>query len=70
MPIEFTSQEVVKMLSDRLSGKYRATQTELSVAIGITPQYLNDILNNRRSPGKKVLEFLNLTKIIIYRRTS
>lgn len=35
--------------------------------IGVSPQYLNDVLRGRREPGKKILKALGLEKVILYR---
>lgn len=49
-------------LANRMS-----TQKALAQKIGISPQYLADILDGRRAPGKKVLTFLGYEKVICYR---
>lgn len=35
--------------------------------IGVSPQYLNDVLRGRREPGKKMLRALGLDKVVFYR---
>lgn len=37
--------------------------------IGVSPQYLNDVLRGRREPGKKILRALGLEKVVLYRAT-
>jgi hypothetical protein len=39
---------------------------KLAAWIGISPQYLNDIKFGRREPGRKVLKFLRLRKVVGY----
>lgn len=41
-------------------------QKEAAKTLGISPQYLNDILRYRREPGLKVLSALGLRKIVLY----
>ena len=43
-----------------------SSQLEIANQIGISPQYLNDIINFRRSPGPKVYQALNLKRVIMY----
>jgi transcriptional regulator with XRE-family HTH domain len=42
------------------------SQSALAAEIGISPQYLNDILHGRREPGETVLKYLGLQKRVIY----
>ena len=42
------------------------SQKALAKKLGISPQYLNDILNCRREPGKKILSQLGLKKTTLY----
>lgn len=44
------------------------SQKDLAKAIGISPQYLCDILKRRRDPGADVLKWLGLEKAVTYRR--
>jgi transcriptional regulator with XRE-family HTH domain len=46
----------------------RVTQNEFARQLGISPQFLSDILKGNRSPGTAVLERLGLEKRVIYRR--
>lgn len=34
---------------------------------GISPGYVNDVLNGRREPGKAILEALGLERVVSYR---
>ena len=45
-----------------------STQKELAERIGITPQYLNDILQQHRRVSGKALDYLGLEEVITYRR--
>jgi transcriptional regulator with XRE-family HTH domain len=44
------------------------TQKDLAGQIGITPQFLHDILNRRRRPAKAVLAYLGLEQRVSYVR--
>lgn len=43
------------------------TQKELASKIGVSLPFLNDILRGNREPSGKVLTFLGLEKVVIYR---
>ena len=45
-----------------------ASQVDVAKQLGISPQYLSDVLNNRRQPGKAVLDGLGLERVLTYRR--
>jgi transcriptional regulator with XRE-family HTH domain len=41
-------------------------QTELAIDLGISAQYLGDVLSGKRDPGKAILDALRLEKVISY----
>jgi Helix-turn-helix. len=43
------------------------SQKDLAKDIGISPQYLHDILTGRREPGEKVCEYLGVERTVIYK---
>lgn len=43
------------------------TQAALAEEIGISAQYLSQILAGERDPSEKVLDYLNFEKVIMYR---
>ena len=45
-----------------------ASQVDVAKQLGISPQYLSDVLNNRRQPGKAVLDGLGVERVLTYRR--
>lgn len=45
----------------------QCTQSDLAAQIGISPQYLSEIINGRRPPNDKVIDFLGWEKLVIYR---
>ena len=57
-----TVVEELRLLADSMS-----THKALAEKIGISPQYLHDILSGHRAPGIKVLVFLKLEAITVYR---
>lgn len=66
MSLEFTAEQVRKKLWTGLSSRAH-NQLTLAKAIGISPQYLNDILHGNREPCEKCLQWLGLEKIVVYR---
>ena len=54
----------LKMLRERLAD---CTQADLADRIGISPQFLSEILHEKRNPSDTVLNFLGLEKVITYR---
>lgn len=62
MPSEQFIEEVVDFVLKSGSQKVAAA------ALGISPQYLNDIIRCRRDPGKKVLEALGYERLVFYRK--
>jgi DNA-binding XRE family transcriptional regulator len=45
-----------------------STQAEVAKNLGISTQYLNDVIKERRLPGKKILAALGLTKTVSYQK--
>jgi hypothetical protein len=54
--------EDLRLLADSMS-----THKALAKKIGISPQFLCDILAGKRLPGKKVCNFLKVEPILVYR---
>lgn len=52
-----------KLVNDNFAG-----QKEFAVKIGVSPQYLSDVLNKRRDPGPKFLAALGFKKVVTYKR--
>lgn len=44
------------------------TQAQVAEDLGVSPQYLSDVMKARRSPGKKLLDGMGIEKIVSYRR--
>jgi transcriptional regulator with XRE-family HTH domain len=55
----------IAMLKERIATQ-DVTQADLADSIGISPQFLSEILKGKRNPSKTVLDFLGLKKQIIY----
>lgn len=51
----------LRLLADSMS-----THKAFADKVGISPQYLHDILAGKRSPGKAVLKFLKLQSVTLY----
>jgi len=45
------------------------TQESAAKSLGISPQYLSDVLKGRREPGPKVLKALGLVRKVTYERS-
>ena len=57
----------VQILKERCAGReQKAVATEL----GISPGYLNDVLQRRREPGRKILKALGLRRKITFERVN
>ena len=54
-------REELRLLADSMS-----THKAFADKVGISPQYLHDILSGKRSPGKAVLKFLKLQSVTLY----
>ncbi len=54
--------EELRLLADSMS-----TRNALAEKIGISPQYLCDILKGKRNPGVKVCKFLRVEPVLVYR---
>src|SRR5262245_56870965 len=75
--IEFSAEQVREQLWGLVKNArqpnapwtYR-TQAELAKAIGVSLPFVNDILNGKREPSGKVIEFLGLERIVTYKRTA
>lgn len=42
------------------------TQADAAKKLGVSAQYLGDVLANRREPGKKILKRLKIKKVVGY----
>lgn len=45
-----------------------SSQKCVAESLGISPQYLSDILKGRREPGKSVLAAMGYDRIVFYRK--
>lgn len=58
----------IDMLINILYGEIAREGSQKAAArkLGISPQYLNDIINYRREPGHKLLAALGLERLVLY----
>lgn len=59
------SVDPLKLLQKRCNGR------ALSIAakeLGVSPQYLSDVLHRRRDPGPLILQAIGLERVVTYRR--
>lgn len=61
-----THQELLKQLKQQV--KESGSQKVLAHRLGVSRQYLNDILKGRRMPGQKVLRALGLELVYCYKQ--
>lgn len=62
-----TNDDVIRLLWQHVH-KY-GQQAILAKKIGITPAYLHDVLNGRREPAGKILEYLELKRVVTYEKS-
>lgn len=67
---EFTAKQVrdrlwVKIDPRRRPGRH--TQMSLAAAIGVSASFLSDVMHGRREPTGKVLKYLGLERVVVYR---
>jgi len=63
-----TEYAPITMLRERLTAD--CNQAALADQIGISPQYLSEILREKRPPSEQVLDFLKLERVVTYRPKS
>jgi hypothetical protein len=62
----YTREEVIQMLREYVEDC--GSQKEAASKIGISAQYMNDLMRGRRSPGPAVLETMKLKRVMVYER--
>lgn len=60
-----TEQDVLEQL--RTAVRAAGNQQAYAAQIGISGQYLSDVLRGRREIGSKILDVLGLEKVVSYR---
>jgi len=60
---------MANLISNALRERMKPEQTQASFAeqIGVSPQFLCEVLKGTRRPGKRILEYLGYEKHIVYR---
>jgi hypothetical protein len=46
------------------------SQKEVAGNLGVSAQYLGDVLSGKREPGKKILDGLKFRKVVYYESTT
>ncbi len=64
--MDLTAEQVRQQLREILS-RQRLSQRSLAKLIGVSGQYLNEVLLGSREPTGKILDYLGLDRIVIYR---
>lgn len=57
MFVRMDNDAVIELLRKRQAGR---TQKEVAEELGVTPQFLHDVLNGRRNPSDRILEYVGL----------
>jgi hypothetical protein len=64
--MQLSEEELVSVLGETIFRKYQNNQALFADAHDISRAYLNDVLNERRKPGKKILDALGYKKVVTY----
>jgi len=64
MKKRLTLPDILNLL--RREAEKEGSQKELAARLGVTAQYVSDVLNERREPGESILKPLGLRKVISY----
>jgi hypothetical protein len=66
---EFTAEQVRAKLWTGLSSRRPGAHNQLTLAkaIGVSAAFLGDVLHGRREPTGKILEYLGLERVVVYR---
>jgi hypothetical protein len=67
---EFTAKQVRDLLWTKIDPRNRTgrhDQLSLAAAIGVSASFLNDVMHERREPTGKILEYLGLERVVVYR---
>ncbi len=58
--------DVTSHIWDHVNNVFDGSQKRTAEAYGVSESYLSDVLNMRRSPGKKLLDALNMKAVVYY----
>ena len=61
-----TERSLVKLLRDQVATC--KSQKTVAAAIGISPQYLSDILAGKRELGTKVQSYFGVRRVVMYEK--
>lgn len=62
---ESSKYDPIAMLRARLTADFN--QSALANEMGISDQYLSEILRQKRPPSERILDFLGLERVVTYR---
>lgn len=65
---EFERDDLIQLV--RLGIDIAGSQAAYAEQLGISPQYLCDVLYDRREPGDKMLDGMGLKRIVKYKRAA
>jgi transcriptional regulator with XRE-family HTH domain len=58
------TQDVINLLKKQVG--IDGSQEQVAFSLGVSPQYLSDVLNGRREPGKKIYEAMGLERVVMF----
>lgn len=66
---QITEQRLLELV--RIGVEVAGSQKEFAKQVGVSPQYLTDILRGRRPVGtaQKILDWFKLERVVMFRRT-
>lgn len=60
---ELTGRDVMRLLQESVN---LSSQKQVAVLIGVSPQFINDVLRGRRDPGDKVAGYFGLKRKVVF----
>lgn len=60
-----TAQNVIERLHEAITAA--GSRKAFAVKYALSEQYLSDVLRGRREPGQKILDALDLERVVAYR---
>ncbi len=64
--MSMSEAEVIKCLRGLIDERHGGDQASWARENDLSAQYVNDVLRGRRSPGPRMLDALNLRRVVLY----
>lgn len=62
-----TEEQVIDKIRKLVAATPASNVSEVARTLGVSPQYLHDVLNGKREPGPSILQGLGVQKVVSYR---